>query len=278
MDNSYPNVIHDASDPHGIYRLWYGGFIAGNHFATGQGSHRVNALHYATSSDGLVWTKPALGLFNLTNVPEASASSKAAGTQNNILCGGDGTGVFRDDDDTNATRRFKAFGTLCVGESTSTCVSGVATSADGLVWNDLRAIKWPAPQRYDCHQNVVRDPQTGNFIYTTRDGFSASGGSPGRTIGIVAAKEGAAFGDVDVSTAPKEVEFGDAAHQLYAQVTFPYYNVWLGLVAVFDTANPSTVGHGTVHTRLSFSTDGPTGDGWKWVATDSKAASQSQSI
>jgi hypothetical protein len=36
-------------------------------------------------------------------------------------------------------------------------------------------------------------------------------------------------------------------------VTFPFYNVWLGLVAVFDTADAANVG--TVHTRLSWSRD-----------------------
>ena len=44
-------------------------------------------------------------------------------------------------------------------------------------------------------------------------------------------------------------------------MTFPYYNIWLGLVAIFDTVNPSTVG--TVHTRLSWSPDLHT---WDWVA------------
>ena len=231
LDNSYPNVVHTPSDPMGAYRMWYGGFIAGNHFNTSQGAHRVNALHYANSSDGIYWSKPNLGLFDLAKVPECSAAAQAAGTQNNIIIGGDGTGVLRDDVDVNASRRFKAFGTLCPQDAD--CVSGVATSADGLTWNDLTPVTWPAPQRYDCHQNVVRDPANGNgFVYTTRDGFSKL---PGRTIGIATATTPtAAYGEVDVTKAPAEVERGDSkgAHQLYAQVTFPFYNIWLGLVAV----------------------------------------------
>ena len=266
LDNSYPNVVHAPKDPLGAYRLWYGGFIAGNHFNCSQGAHRVNAWHYANSSDGIVWSKPALGLFNLSKVPQCSAAAKAAGTQNNIIIGGDGTGIFRDDDDRDASRRFKAFGTLC--PQGGSCVSGVATSADGLTWNDLTPVAWPAPQRYDCHQNVVRDPANGNgFVYTTRDGFSQG---PGRTVGIATAKTPtSAYGVVDLTKAPAEVERGDSkgAHQLYAQVTFPFYNIWLGLVAVFDTALPSTFGHGTVHTRLSYSNAGPLGP-WEWVDPD----------
>ena len=31
---------------------------------------------------------------------------------------------------------------------------------------------------------------------------------------------------------------GSSAHQLYSQITFPFYNIYLGLVMVFDTADP----------------------------------------
>lgn len=39
-DNGYPNVLHNPNDPHGEFRLWYGCFTSGSHFATGQGSVR----------------------------------------------------------------------------------------------------------------------------------------------------------------------------------------------------------------------------------------------
>ena len=54
------------------------------------------------------------------------------------------------------------------------------------------------------HQNMVRTPETGTLVYTTRDGFS---GGDGRTIGIALGPEGGAWG-VDTSKAPKEVEDG----------------------------------------------------------------------
>ena len=44
---------------------------------------------------------------------------------------------------------------------------------------------------------------------------------------------------------------GTEAHQLYSQTTFPYYNLYLGLVMVFDTADPATVG--TIECRLAWS-------------------------
>jgi len=95
-------------------------------------------------------------------------------------------------------------------------------------------------------------------VYTTRDGFSRA---PGRTIGIARGPEGGAWGGVDTSKPPEEVEDGTNDHQLYAQVTFPFYNCWLGLVAVFDTKSPTTVG--TIHTRLSWA-NSPMGP-WKWL-------------
>lgn len=284
LDNAYPNVVHNPHDPLGAYRMWYGGFIAGKDYDKGQGSDRVNAWHYANSSDGVHWQKPALGMFDLGAIPQCSATARAAGRANNIILGGDGTGIFYDADDTNASRRFKAFGTMCpaggglvhhgsgaaadaipVSTDGHSCVSGVAVSADGLGFSDFTAVRWPAPQRYDCHQNMVRDPADGTLVYTTRDGFS---GSPGRTVGIALGPLGGAWG-VNTSGAPVEVEDGTEEHQLYAQVTFPFYNVWLGLVAVFDTSEPETVG--TVHTRLSWA---PTPLGpWEWLDKGSPPSS-----
>ena len=61
LDNAYPNVVKTNA----AYQLWYGGFIAGKHFDTSEGRDRVNGFHYANSTDGLTWNKPALGIFDL---------------------------------------------------------------------------------------------------------------------------------------------------------------------------------------------------------------------
>ena len=91
-DNAYPNVVHNPGDKDGEFRLWYGCFSSGTKFSTSQGacgqkwcplgcrrgvndscltcrcapgSDRTNAWMYANSSDGLTWTKPNLGVYNL---------------------------------------------------------------------------------------------------------------------------------------------------------------------------------------------------------------------
>ena len=80
---------------------------AGKHFDTSQGSDRANGWHYANSSDGITWSKPPLGIFDLSTCTQCSQKARDSGTQNNMLMVGDGMGIYRDDVETNASRRFK---------------------------------------------------------------------------------------------------------------------------------------------------------------------------
>ena len=75
---------------------------------------------------------------------------------------GGGVGFFRDEHETDPSKRFKAFGggtgrqgpggvSACFGPGGNThCISGTGTSPDGLVWSNATVIKWPAPQRCAC--------------------------------------------------------------------------------------------------------------------------------
>jgi len=58
--------------------------------------------------------------------------------------------------------------------------------------------------------------------------------------------------------APALVEQGTADHQLYSQITFKFWDVYLGIVMVYDAT--SALGH--VSCRLSWSADG---EKWAWV-------------
>ena len=84
-----------AGTLHGAFRLWYGGFVACKDCATSEGKDRVNAWHYANSSDGIHWEKPHLGIFDLAAVPELdgcrdprprkeSASPRVEGIRGNV--------------------------------------------------------------------------------------------------------------------------------------------------------------------------------------------------
>ena len=236
LDNGYPNVVFEPET--GSWRCWYGDCVKGC------GSQ---ILLYANSTDGLVWDKPDLGMFDVKEVRPDLAS---IGTKNNIIMKGGGLGIYKDLHDKNASRRYKCFGEGCAG------ATGVAYSKDGLHFVDPQSLRFPAPQRYDCHNQVYWSPTANRYVLTTRDGFS---GDPGRTIGMLTS-EGDAF-KFDTTKAPVCVEQGDAAHQLYSQITWEWHGVFLGIVMVYDATSKD----GEVHCRLSWS---PTADGpsdWQWV-------------
>mmetsp|Transcript_2885 Transcript_2885/g.4069 ORF Transcript_2885/g.4069 Transcript_2885/m.4069 type:complete len:263 (+) Transcript_2885:3-791(+) len=154
-DNSYPNIELDSNRT--TFHLWYGGVIACQGCKNGQGHNRTFALQYANSSDGKVWLKPDLGIFDLSQVPHISPSAMGLGTHNNILSApSDGVGVFLDHHDQNASRKYKFVGKGCFEGNTS-CIHGTAVSSDGLHWTDTKELQWPPPQRWDDHQNIFYD-------------------------------------------------------------------------------------------------------------------------
>ena len=48
-------------------------------------------------------------------------------------------------------------------------------------WENFTSLRWPQPQRYDCHSNLFWDPAANDYLATTRDGFSHGSG---RDIGM----------------------------------------------------------------------------------------------
>jgi len=274
-DNAYPNVIHSPGDPNGEWRLWYGCMTSGTKFATSQGAGRTNAWLYANSSDGKTWTKPSLGLYDLATGPEGHnkalppayrAALQAVGSANNIVMGSsDGMGITLDPSEKNLSRKFKAFGTAEPNQGGGGGGAGVFSSADGLVWPtvgyhtvsfskqpDCVAPACPAgKQRYDDHQQPLWDAPTRQYVLTTRTYPNM------RAIAFARTPSWPPTGEEQVT----QVEVGDGEHQLYSQVTFRFYDIWLGMVMVFDTADASKIG--TVHTRLSWSPDGLAN--WSWV-------------
>jgi hypothetical protein len=91
LDNGYPNVIYDPSDPLGAWRMWYG----------------ASLWEYATSSDGIKWTKPDLGMFDLSTWDRKWAKY---GKHNNVIMHCEGCGIYKDIHEPDPQKRFKAFG------------------------------------------------------------------------------------------------------------------------------------------------------------------------
>jgi hypothetical protein len=221
-------VVHDPKDPNGAWRAWYGCFIVAYNADKGQGEQRQNGNLYMRSDDGITWEKPNLGRLDLAKLPDPKPDIFATiGTNNNIVLGrSDGVGVYKDLFDRNASRKFKVFGTGCFGsDALSDCVSGTAVSADGLNFTDATEEDWPDPQRYDCHQNLFFDEKEDRYLLTTRDGFD---GGSGRDVGFVRSTVNGVEGWNQWENHTELVEEGDDAHQLYSQITFSYYDIYLG--------------------------------------------------
>jgi len=252
LDNGYPNVIHDESDPLGAWRMWYG----------------ASLWEYATSADGIAWEKPDLGQFDLGHFNRDWARF---GTHNNVIMFGNGMGIYKDRHEIDPRARFKAFGgPSCFfgrGGGANNCtgnVQGVAVSPDGLFWYDPKNLSWPYTpgcpndscphQKYDTHQNLFWDARKNKYLAVTRDLKPF----PWRSIAIAESLDGEFAWDT--TDAPPSVLQGTANEQPYSQITFPYYGIYLGLVSVFDAEFAQT--QGKVHVRLSWSLDAET---WSWV-------------
>lgn len=241
IDNGYPNVRLENT----TWRLWYGDCLDDGC------SNQV--VCYAESADGMEWQKPTLGVYDLDFLkPELGV-----GTNNNIVLQGGGVGVYKSD-------QYVAFGDLCGGdEELPKCADGsiaanVAVSDDGVVWTALESIAWPAPQRYDCHNNLFL--HEGQWVATTRNYIDDE-----RMIAIQLSATDA-LDSFDTTVDPTTTMSLDKDHQLYSQITKFWYGVYLGFVMVYDSKDESTFGSGKVHCRLAYSTD-PT-RGWDWVDKD----------
>jgi len=91
----------------------------------------VYRICYATSSDGVTWTKPSLGLV-----------SYGGNTNNNIIISGSGQGaygnnVWYDPDDSDASKRYKM-----LYDDVDTMTPKLATSADGINWTISGSSPW----------------------------------------------------------------------------------------------------------------------------------------
>lgn len=260
LDNGYPNVLPPES-PKDPWQLWYGDCVKGC---------GTQILLYANSSDGLTWEKPSLGLFDVGTVRD---DLKAIGKANNIILEGGGIGVYRDPSATDPSKKYVAFGPGCysapgLASPSNACdmmwseteEGGVrrvqagypredlAFSADGLRWGMATAVTWPSPQRYDCHNNLFRVASSGKYAATTRDGFSQA---PGRAIGMALTPEPSL--EFNTTGAPRLTLGGSLEHQLYSQITFPWLDIFLGIVMVYDAQDPN----GRVHCRLAWAPGAP---------------------
>eukprot|EP01048_Picozoa_sp_COSAG05_P011058 COSAG05_NODE_1016_length_6185_cov_4.604831_5_plen_757_part_00 len=237
-DNGYLSVIFDPSDPLGRYRLWYDASPT-----------QRNCIAHANSSDGIVWTEPHVGNISIDG-----------SIANNCVVVANGLGVYRDPtEEPGSAALFKAFGGIGKYGGRLANHGGTMISADGINWFSPRIYDWPdPPQRYDTSNNVMYDRATRRYIATTRRHPTTSKSDGDRAIGI-----GLSSVDRFAFNASGELPLilkGTHDHQIYAQETFKWHQLYMGIAMVYDATDSV---NGRVHCRLVWSKAILTG--WEFV-------------
>ena len=153
IDNGYSSVLYDPQDKFGLgkYRAYYS--AGDDHFGGSiPGESQGSATLYATSHDGISFTKPDLGRVSFKN-----------STANNILLDGTTAVAMYDDSfhDNNVSSRFKLWGNLPgpplpppdkehqqLGYTAQ--LAGSAVSSDGLHFTDYRRLQNPSKASKVC--------------------------------------------------------------------------------------------------------------------------------
>jgi hypothetical protein len=223
FDNLYANVMYDEDQK--IYKCWYSPFIK-DHSSKGmtieeryqkeyEPPPREMAICYATSKDGIKWTKPEMGLVEF-------GGSKA----NNILWRGGqgeggtegphGTGIFKDLHDPDPKRRYKAF--------LKAEILSVAFSADGIKWSE--PVTCPeADSAGDTHNNAFWAPTLGKYVGITRQWAQPNGRQVVRTT---------SEDFINWKKCKIVLEGLNPRYQTYAMPVFFHGGIYLGLVAIHD--------------------------------------------
>ena len=245
FDNMYPNVIYDEEEKH--YKLWYNSFIRdGASDSTPQGKRsgapyragvRTDGLLYATSQDGLTWEKPLLGIVPFDNNGENNLvmSSETHGIH--------GVGVFKDPQDSDSARRYKAFFRCSTEKKMS-----VAFSPDGLHWSSPSP--WPEFDAVgDTHNNAFRLPQDRGYVGITR---GWEGDKPNRFRTVLRTDSA----DFIHWSEPEKVFAGNGmGDQIYSMPVVRYGNIYLGLPAIYHEENRDDADWDKVDTELAWSPD-----------------------
>ncbi len=228
FDNPYCSVIYDREEK--IWKCWYSIFIrsGGRGKFPGEGlasekrawvkwreGKRVFGVCYATSKDGLKWTKPELGLIDY------NGSKK-----NNIVIEyNHGVAVMKDLREKDPKKRYKAI-------HPESKRSMVWFSADGIRWG--KGIDVGPIDRGDTNQAVFRDPATGKYVLITRGwGGAKTKGRYGRQ--GHRQKVRSESSDFLKWSKPEPAISGlDLRMQIHDMLVAPHAGVYIGLVGLFD--------------------------------------------
>ena len=242
FDNLYPNVFYDEELQ--LYRCWYNPFIVDQLTSAIPrerrseveyvNSYREFGLAYATSEDGLKWSKPELGLVEF----EGS-------TANNLLLRGPhGMGILKEPHDPLPERRYKMlYGGHWIGKYEPG--PAVRFSKDGLRWSE--PIACPEIEAHGgTHNMALWVPELNKYVGTTRifrgePFFLHPEGQ--RVVGRTASPDFLKWSKAE------PILSGIRENQTYAMPMFRYGDVYLGLLMIIRLSEER------VHCELAWSPD-----------------------
>ncbi len=219
-NNYYPNVLWDAEEK--VWKLWYKDVLADKEAIAQMDApstvHDVGwYLLYATSKDGLAWTRPALGLHKFAG---SAANNAVARDCPNV-------GVFKDAHDPDPARRYKMVFDVGLGKPR------VRFSPDGIHWNDGPEPQGFTAQQGDTHNNAFFDTRLGKYLWFTKLYLGER---------LVTRLESDDFATWRSSGVVLRSTLDEGrAHQTYALTVFPYANIWLGYVMMYHVGAGRTV-------------------------------------
>ncbi|MCX7010426.1 MAG: hypothetical protein NTY53_24825 [Kiritimatiellaeota bacterium] len=202
----YGSVYFD--EPTGLLRLWY---MTRPHAAKGGDS-----VLYATSTDGVLWTKPALGLHGFDDAKT-----------NNIVFHMHSPSVLLDKHETDPARRYKMLGTGTGGYH-------AAFSADGLHWT-----KYPKNPvlKYGDTITLSQDPVTGEYLAYHKVPAKVRGFSR-RVVWLARSHDMQTWTEPELVFAPDAADDAWAKEsgqrtEVYNMSVFPHAAGFIGLPTIF---------------------------------------------
>lgn len=235
FDNVYANIVYDEQEQ--VYKCWYSPFVIdsgqtktprdarkpGQYMARlrATGGDREMGVCYATSKDGIRWTKPSMDI-RLWDGERRT---------NIVDIGPHGSGVIKDLRDADPKRRYKMF--MKDGGM------AVEFSPDGLHWTDpIRCPEIDAAG--DTHNNAFWAPEIQRYVGITR---LWSDDPRQRVVGRTESRDFVSWSKA------VEVFRGDPSRQIYALPVFRYAGVFIGLPVIFQPETDRS------HTELAWSPD-----------------------
>ena len=291
INNGYSSVLRDPDG--GGYQVFY--VVSGDFHGAIPGESAGSAMLVAASDDGVVFRRPTLGRVAWQNSTANNIlwdGTTAVGVYDDAWHERNASRRFKAwgnlaglDDGPRERERDR------LGYTAQ--LAGTAVSKDGLTWTDYARVQNPSSSksvkgtlRFDATASLYYDPRLERYVGSDRAfrpcpacgecpiwwqpqggcqadlGPTCTAAQCNQTVRAIGASLSSSSDFASAAWgANKEVhaDHANPTQQLYSQVSWPFYNVYLGIVSVFHAGDPhDTWGKGKVHCELAWSRDGAT--------------------